>query len=104
MNAVRRTAALLAIAATILVVPALALAHGNGSQAKTHNCGDVQGNVAVVVQGNVSCKSAKKIANTWLNKKKQTTGFACHRKKTNAGSGFQGVCVKGTKRVLIIPE
>jgi hypothetical protein len=83
------------------VVPALALAHSN---AKTHNCGDVRGNVAVVVKGNVSCKAAKQVAKTWLNKKKQTTGFACHRKKTNAGSGFQGICVKGTRRVMIIPE
>jgi hypothetical protein len=104
MNAVRRAAALLAIAAAILVVPALALAHGNGSKPKVHNCGQVQGTVAVTVQGNVSCKAAKKIANTWLNKKKQTTGFACHRKKSNGGSGFQGVCAKGTKRVFIIPE
>ena len=31
-------------------------------------------------------------------------GFACKRKKTDAGSGFQGVCTNQTKRVTIIPS
>ena len=102
----RQLAALLAVAAAIIALPTIALARTSSSQLKVHNCGDVQANVAVTTAGGVSCKQAKKVATLWLNKKKQgTTGFSCHRKKTNAGSGFQGVCKKGTtKRVFIIPE
>jgi hypothetical protein len=105
MKAVRKTVVLLAIAVTLCAVPALALAHANHAGAvKVTNCGDVSANVAVTTQGGVSCKAAKKIAKTWLAQKKQTTGFKCHKKKTGAGSGFQGVCKKGTKVVTIIPE
>ena len=110
MNAVQKTvgrsprryaAVLLAIVLVMVAVPALALARSNGA---VRRCGAVQHNVAVTTQGGVACKQAKQIANTWLKGKKQTSGFACHRKRTNAGSGFQGICVNGKKRVTIIPE
>jgi hypothetical protein len=113
MNAVQKTvggsprryaAVLLAIVLVMVAVPTLALARSDGAQSAVRNCGAVQHNVAVTTQGGVACKPAKKIANTWLKGKKQTSGFACHRKRTNAGSGFQGICVKGKKRVTIIPE
>src|ERR1700744_2318213 len=100
----RYTAALLAIAPLMVAVPTVALAQANGATVKVHNCGEAKTDVAVVTQGGVSCQQAKRIARTWLAHKKQTSGFACHRKKTNAGSGFQGVCVKGKRRVTIIPE
>jgi hypothetical protein len=98
----RYVAVVFAIVLVMVAVPTLALA--SGGQSKVRNCGAVQHNVAVTTQGGVACKQAKKIANTWLKHKKQTTGFACHRKRTNAGSGFQGICVKGSQRVTIIPE
>jgi hypothetical protein len=113
MNAVQKTAGgvprryaavLLAIALLMVAVPTVALGRANGAPSKVHNCGEAQTDVAVVTQGGVSCRQAKQIARTWLAKKKQTSGFVCHRKKTNAGSGFQGVCVKGRRRVTIIPE
>jgi hypothetical protein len=100
----RHVAALMAIAVAMIALPTIALAGTSGAQLKVRNCGDVQSNVAVTTAGGVSCKAAKKIANTWLKQKKQTTGFKCHKKKTNAGSGFQGVCTKGKQRVFIIPE
>jgi hypothetical protein len=64
----------------------------------------VQHTVAVTSQGGVACTTARKVANAWLKGNEHPDGFACHRKRTNAGSGFQGVCIKGTKRVMIIPE
>jgi hypothetical protein len=100
---ITRAVSLLAIMIAI-TVPTVALAQANGAPSKVHNCGEASTDVAVVTQGGVSCQQAKQIARTWLAHKKQTSGFACHRKKTNAGSGFQGVCVKGTRRVTIIPE
>jgi hypothetical protein len=100
----RYAAVLLASVLLMVAVPTVALGRANGAPSKVHNCGEAQTDVAVVTQGGVSCQQAKQIARTWLAHKKQTSGFACHRKKTNAGSGFQGVCVKGKRRVTIIPE
>jgi hypothetical protein len=113
MNAVQKTAGgvprryaavLLAIVLLMVAVPTVAMARMDGAPSKVHNCGEARTDVAVVTQGGVSCRQAKQIARTWLAQKKQTSGFVCHRKKTNAGSGFQGVCVKGKRRVTIIPE
>jgi hypothetical protein len=98
-----RAVSLLAVALAI-AVPSIALARATDSHATVRRCGAVQHTVAVTSQGGVACTKARQVANAWLNGNNSPSGFACHRKQTNAGSGFQGVCVKGNKRVMIIPE
>jgi hypothetical protein len=98
-----RAAVLLAIAIAI-ALPSIAIARATHVQATVRQCGAVQGNVGVTSQGGVNCTKARQIAKAWLNGNQKPNGFACHRKRTNAGSGFQGVCVDGAKRVMIVPE
>jgi hypothetical protein len=98
-----RAVVLLAIALAI-TVPSIALARATGARAAVRQCGAVQHTVAVTSEGGVACAQARQVANAWLKGNKNPQGFACHRKRTNAGSGFQGVCIDGAKRVLIIPE
>jgi hypothetical protein len=98
-----RMVALLAIAFAI-TVPSIAVARATDAAAPVHQCGVVQHTVGVVEQGGVSCSQARAVARQWLAGHNHPDGFACHRKKTDAGSGFQGVCTNQTKRVTIIPQ
>jgi hypothetical protein len=98
-----RVVSLLAIAVAISV-PSIALARVTRTHAPVHQCGVVQHTVGVVEQGGVSCSQARAVARQWLAGHNHPDGFACHRKKTDAGSGFQGVCTNQTKRVTIIPQ
>jgi hypothetical protein len=98
-----RVISLLAIALAISV-PSIALARVTRTHAPVHQCGVVQHTVGVVEQGGVSCSQARAVARQWLAGHNHPDGFACHRKKTDAGSGFQGVCTNQTKRVTIIPQ
>jgi hypothetical protein len=98
-----RVVSLLAIALAISV-PSIALARVTRTHAPVHQCGVVQHTVGVVEQGGVSCSQARAVARQWLAGHNHPDGFACHRKKTDAGSGFQGVCTNQTKRVTIIPQ
>ena len=100
-----RHAALLVVVALVLITaPTIAIARATESHAKVHGCGVVQTTVGVVEQGGVSCTRARQVAGRWLAGHNHPDGFACHRKPTGAGSGFQGVCVDGSKRVTIIPQ
>jgi hypothetical protein len=98
-----RVVSLLAIVLAI-TVPSIALARATDSHATVRQCGAVQHSVAVTSQGGVACTTARQVANAWLKGNQKPKGFVCHRKQTNAGSGFQGVCINGNKRVMIIPE
>jgi hypothetical protein len=98
-----RAIALLVIAFAI-TVPSIALARATDSHATVRQCGAVHHNVGVTSQGGVNCTKARQVANAWLKGNENPNGFACHRKQTNAGSGSQGVCVNGNKRVMIVPE
>jgi hypothetical protein len=98
-----RAVSLLAIALAI-TVPSIALARATRPDATVHQCGVVQQTVGVVEQGGVSCSTARTVARKWLAGHNHPDGFACKRKKTDAGSGFQGVCTNRSKRVTIIPQ
>jgi hypothetical protein len=98
-----RVVSLLAIALAI-TVPSIALARDSRTHAPVRQCGVVQHTVGVVEQGGVSCNQARAVARQWLAGHNHPDGFACKRKKTDAGSGFQGVCTNQTKRVTIIPQ
>jgi hypothetical protein len=98
-----RVVSLLAIALAI-TVPSVALGRVTRTHAPVHQCGVVQHTVGVVEQGGVSCSKARAVARQWLAGHNHPDGFACKRKKTDAGSGFQGVCTNKTKRVTIIPQ
>lgn len=77
-----------------------------GASTSYKQCGHVDGTVAVtVLKGNVSCKTARAVANAWANKKTVPSGFHCKTKTSNAGSGHYGVCTKGTtKKIQATPE
>ncbi|MFZ0386356.1 MAG: hypothetical protein WAL22_11865 [Solirubrobacteraceae bacterium] len=98
-----RAVSLLAIALAI-TVPSIALARESRTHTPVHQCGVVQQTVGVVEQGGVPCNQARAVARQWLAGHNHPDGFACKRKKTDAGSGFQGVCTNQTKRVTIIPQ
>ena len=98
-----RVFSLLAIALAI-TVPSIALARATGTTAPVHQCGVVQHTVGVVEQGGVSCDTARVVARRWLAGHNHPDGFNCKRKRTNAGSGFQGVCTDQSMRVTIIPQ
>jgi hypothetical protein len=97
-------AVVLLVIACAITVPSIALARGTRPAATVHQCGVVQKTVGVVEQGGVSCHTARTVALHWLNGHNHPDGFSCKRKKTNAGSGFQGVCTDQSKRVTIIPQ
>ena len=101
---VRHAALLLAVALVLITVPTIALARVTSSDATVHNCGVVQKTVGVTEQGGVSCDRARAIARQWLAGHNHPDGFACHRKHSGGGSGFQGVCTDKTKQVTIIPQ
>ena len=101
---IRHAVTLLAIALVLIAAPTIALARATESHAPVHGCGVVQKTVGVVEQGGVGCTQARRIALRWLSGHNHPSGFSCHRKTTHAGSGFQGVCTDGSKRVTIIPQ
>jgi hypothetical protein len=109
-DSVRHTAAPLARAVVLLAMafaialPSIAIARSTDSQATVRQCGAVHHNVGVTSQGGVNCTKARQVANAWLKGNNKPNGFVCHRKRTDAGSGFQGVCINGNKRVTIVPE
>jgi hypothetical protein len=93
----------------LITVPTIALAratesHATESHVTVHGCGVVQKTVGVTEQGGVACSRARLVANKWLAGHNHPDGFSCHRKRTGAGSGFQGICTDKTKRVTIIPQ
>jgi hypothetical protein len=100
----RHAALLIAVALVLITAPTIALARATSSDAKVHDCGVVQKTVGVTEQGGVSCDRARAVARRWLAGHNHPDGFACHRKHTDAGSGFQGVCTDQTKLVTIIPQ
>ena len=100
----RHAAMLLAVSLALITAPTIALARATDSHAPVHDCGVVQKTVGVTEQGGVSCQHARGIARKWLAGQDHPDGFSCHRKKSGAGSGFQGVCTDKTKRVTIIPQ
>lgn len=100
----RHAAILLVIALVLITGPTIALARATEAHVPVHGCGVVQTTVGVTEQGGVACPHARQIARRWLAGHDHPDGFACHRKRTGAGSGFQGVCTDKTKRVRIIPR
>jgi hypothetical protein len=110
----RHAVILLAIAVVLITVPTIALArvteshatesHATESHSTVHGCGVVQKTVGVTEQGGVACSRARLVANRWLAGHDHPGGFTCHRKRTDAGSGFEGVCTDTTRHVTIIPQ
>ena len=94
----RAAACCSAVAAAALLLPSV-----GGAVARPTSCGHVQGTVAVTAH-KLACTPARRVANAYLNGRKNPDGFRCQKHSVDAAAGWWAKCARGGAYVQITPE